>query len=302
MQLVSDAARAASRIILDGAVLARVQTIPGFDAYSRQAAGIWRAPVSHDAILASTLRDLGRFVSGVWSLHLNATPGGLTLTRLSDLLDQTGISSPGRARAMLVYLRFVGYIEPAPEAGDGRRRVFRPTGRMSAAFRARYRMEFEAAGPLDPDIAAALARIDEPTFFAALMAAMGELSLAGFQLADFQGASLNALSHHYAGMTVLAELLAIADQGESFPPVGPARFAVAGLAKACGISRSQVRRILRAGAGAGFFELTGEGQLILTPLLAEHVRMLIACGFLVYQWSCRRALTMNPADASPAAA
>lgn len=278
--------------MLDTVELDRVRAMPGFEPYIRRVIRVWRAPVSDDVILASSLRDLGRYVSGIWVLFLDATPGGVTLARLSDLLEQTGISSPGRARAMLIYLRFIGFIEPADAAGDGRVRGFRPTNRMISAFRERYHREFEAVGGLDADVATALANIEDLAFFKAVMAGMGELALAGFRLFERNEISLDVISHRYAGMTVLCELLVMADrEDQPCPPVGSVKFGMSGLAKACGISRPQVRRILQAGASKGFFELKGEGELVLTPLLAEHIEMLVACAFMMFRWSCSRALT-----------
>lgn len=285
--------------MLGSADLDRVRAHPGFPAYMRRATQIWRAPLSVDAILASNLRDLGRFVAGLWSLYLYATPGGFTLARLSSLLEQTGISGPGRARSMIIFLRFIGYIEPVKGSGDARKRAFQPTERMAAAFRERYRLECEAAAPLDPAFATGLARINEPDFFMAMMAAIGELTLAGLQQFEPQQTSLNAVSHRFAGMMLVGELLATAETPDSaYPPVGTFRFSLATLAKTCGISRTQARRILRAGTEEGFFVMPGEGEVELTDLLAEHVALLIACTFLMVQWGCLQAIAASGIQAA----
>lgn len=277
--------------MLDRRELDRVIAMPGFAAYGRSIVTIWRARDHDDPILSNTLRDLGRFASGVWSLFLDATPGGITLARLGGLLGEAGISGPGRARSILIFLRFIGYIEPARDTGDQRTRRYRPTARMMAAFHERYRRELDAAAALDPALAAGRAELDRAGFFTALVAAMGELSLAGLQTYSSGGTSLNVISHQFAGMTVVGELMGACDTpGRPFPPVGSTTVSVAGIAKACGISRTQVRRILKAGAGEGFFELTGDGEINLTPLLAEHVELLFACTFIMFRWCCERAL------------
>ncbi len=277
--------------MLDRRELDRTIALPGFPAYLRSVVAIWRARDSADPALSNTLRDLGRFASGVWSLFLDATPGGITLARLGTLLGEAGISGPGRARSILIFLRFIGFIESVQEVGDHRTRRYRPTRRMMSAFHERYRRELEAGSPLDPVIAAGREALDRPEFFRALVAAMGELSLAGLQAYAPRGKSLDVLSHQYAGMTVVGELMGSCETPDQpFPPVGPCRISVAGIAKTCGISRTQVRRVLKSGADEGFFELAGEGEITLTPLLAEHVELLVACTFIMFRWCCEQAL------------
>jgi len=277
--------------MLDRQELGRTIALPGFPAYLRSAVAIWRAQDSVDPALSSSLRDLGRFASGVWSLYLDATPGGITLIRLGVLLGEAGISGPGRARSILIFLRFIGFIESTENVGDKRAKRYRVTDRMMAAFHERYRRELDAGSSLDPVVAAGHEALDRPEFFRALVAAMGELSLAALQTYAPRDASLDVISHQYAGMTVVGELIGSCDApGGPFPPVGPTSISMAGIAKACGISRTQVRRILKAGANEGSFELSGEGEVNLTPLLAEHVELLVAGTFMMFRWCCEQAL------------
>lgn len=281
--------------------VARTRARDGFSDYKRRAVDIWRVDATGDPILAATLRDMGRFASGVWMLLLHGAAGGITLGRLSDMLVLAGISGRGRARSVLIYLRFIGYIEPDPSTGDGRVKRFRPTGRMTKAFRDRFRREFEAAAPLDPCFGAALERLDDDLFFGAFMAALGELSLASLPLLVEGEPSLNIVSHRFGGMVLVAELVAqAATDADAFPPVGPTSYSLAALSRTCGLSRTQARRILKAGSDGGFLELTGEGQLTLTPLLAEHVAVLVTFSFHMFQWACVKALATTPPAAAAA--
>lgn len=265
----------------------RVRAMPGFEAHLRRVAENWRPRETDDLLLAQSLRDLGRFVAGLWSLFLDATPGGITLSRMGEILEVTGVSGVGRARSLMIFLRFVGYIEPDPGAGDTRTRVFRPTSRMKAAFLEHYRREFAGLDPLDPGLSASLGRINDPERLAEFMGGLGELTLAAMQLrgpGDEPG--LDALSHRYAGMMVLGEFLVAASTEDTpFPPVGTARFSVTGLARRAGISRTQLRRIIKAGAEAGFFEILGEGEVGLTQHLAWHMEMLSAGVYLIHRES-----------------
>ena len=89
--------------------------------------GIWSGGGDDDRILSQIQWDLGRWLAGVWAMYLDATPGGITQTRLAALLERAGVSSGTRSRTLLLFLRFVGFIEPAPPGPDRRNKVWVPS-------------------------------------------------------------------------------------------------------------------------------------------------------------------------------
>lgn len=260
--------------------------MPGFSELARQIVEIWGPQPGLGGELSRLLRDLGRFAAGSWMIYLEATPGGLTLARLSDLLKTTTISGPGRARALMTYLRFIGYIEPSPVGGgDGRQRLHRTTPVMRGAFHERLRRELEVRAALDPAIPALLSRFDDEAAFNGFFVVLSEVSLAIMALAAPRYNELDLFSERYAGMVVLCELLKGADPGDVFPPRGPLTFTVADVARRCETSRMQVLGMLKRARDKGFLLPTEDGRegfseallLNLEGLIAGTTDMLIGC-------------------------
>jgi hypothetical protein len=268
---------------------------PGFERVLRHTVEGWLPRPGDPKALANTLRDLGRLVSGYWALYLDASPGGLTLARLTKLIEGTHLSSPGRARALLLYMRFLGYIEPvsgeANRALDGRERRYRVTGRLTRAFHERYRRDLEPFLALDPDIAEIYRGIDNEAVFRTFAWAHGGFLAALFKSYGPQGESLDTFSSRFSGMVVLALLLLSGEPDDVFPPERPVRYTVAALARTAGISRAQVNRLLREAQKAGFMSVEGKGLMRLTPVLAFHVRFFVAGCVVIIGESARAALT-----------
>ena len=258
---------------------------PGFQALARRIIEVWGPQPGLGGELSRLLRDLGRFAAGSWMIYLEATPGGLTLARLSDLLKTTTISGPGRARALMTYLRFIGYIEPAPAGGDGRQRLHRTPPAMRAAFHERLRRELEVRAELDPAIPALLTRFDDEAVFNAFFVVLSEVSQAIMALAAPRYNELDMFSERYAGMVVLCELMKGAEPDDAFPPRGPLTFTATEVARRCETSRMQVLGMLKRARDKGFLIPTPDGRerlsepllLNLEGLIAGTTDMLVGC-------------------------
>jgi hypothetical protein len=267
---------------------------PGFPEAVRATTRIWQMPADGEArAFAESMRDLGRLMGCLWAIFLHNTEGGLTLARLTALMEAGKVSGAGRARALLVYLQFVGYIEPVPHVGDGRVRRYAPTPRLLAGWGGRLQRDFAVMATVSPAIAAFRERFGEPAVFDQYGRLTGELFVHYMMVRDerMPGPSLEVFSQRYAGIMMLAELLAKSEDGVPFPPVRPIRYSVAAIARGCGVSRTQVRKALRDGAAAGFLELPEEGLAVPTPLLAEHLELMIAGQFVGCEWAAERLLS-----------
>lgn len=189
----------------------------------------------------------------------------------------TTVSGPGRATALLTYLRFVGYIEAMPEAGDGRTRRFRTTDKMRTAFRERIRHELEVRADLDPAIPALLDRFRiDPHAFIDFFVVLSEVSFANMLLAAPRRNELDLFSERYAGLIILCEMLQQGAPDDTFPPRGPLDFTVANLARRCVTSRMQVTGLLASARKAGFLIPTGDGRERLSESLLVNMEGLIA--------------------------
>ncbi len=293
-------AETAMRATLDGEVLGAIIARPGFRDLLRPWVEAWRVGEGDSAILATTMRDLGRFVVGVWALYLEATPGGLSRGRLGELLAESGFSGAGRAASVLLFLRFLGFIETAPDLSDGRTTRYRATERMRKAFRDRFRRDLASLAAADPVIARMSRALEDPAAFGAYAAAMGgHLRLAMQRLGPNDDA-LDVFSQRYGGMALLAELMLSAPEEEAFPPRGPLKAKVADLARRAMISRVQVRGILKAGEAAGFLELAADNSCRLTARLAEHVDLLTAGCLVISAYASRQATLAMDAQTAKA--
>jgi hypothetical protein len=279
------------------------RALPGLAEATRRSAANWLPRPGDNRMVNATLRDLGRMISGIWAIYLDATPGGLTLSRLAKLLEGTSLSSPGRARALLIYMRFLGYVTPARlEEDDNRVRRYAVTPALLAAFHERYRRDLATIAGLDPLVDAMAARLEDEPAFRLFAAVHGDFLAAGFKSYRAEGPTLALFSERFSGMIVLALILLAGEPGDSFPPRRPIRFTTAGLSREAGISRTQVRRLLQAAQAAGFLELIDEGRARLTPLMFEHLEMLIAGVLVIYRECARIALAQLDGPAAAAVA
>lgn len=284
--------RAAERLALalyEEVPHSRRRAAPGFPELARQIVRIWGPQEGVKGELSRLLRDFGRFAAGCWAIYLEATPGGLTIARLSEALKGTSISGPGRARAILTYLRFIGYVEPAPNEGDGRDRRYRTTTAMRQAFRERIRRELQVRAGLDPAMAQIVADFDHR--FTDFMVVVSEVSLATLHLPQKMGGEVDLFSERYAGMVILCELLACGAPDDSFPPRGRLTFTIAEIARRCDTSRMQVNSLLKSARAAGvLLPADGGGERFsealldnLQSLIAGTTDMLIGCARILYR-------------------
>lgn len=261
--------------------------------------GIWRGDDNDSRLLSRLQWDIGRWLAGVWAIYLDATPGGLTHSRLSALLETGGVSAGPRARSLIIYLQFVGFIEPAPPGPDRRSKVYRATERLKAAFRVRYQREFDAMSVLDPVHDGLAPRLNDPGFFDGLIAAVGDLTTEGFRIRKADtGPSLDVIAQRYGGVTMLGHLFSAGSPTvDAYPPNGPVRFSTKDVARCCGVSRTQLKRTLEVGANAGFFRWYGEGEVEFAPQLIDHAEMFAAGTFLIVQWAVAQALKTADVEA-----
>lgn len=291
-----ESAESAAKASMEASMLAQIAGRPGFRSLIKPWVQTWQVRGDDSAMLARTLRDVGRFLTGVWAIQLHATPGGLTLSRLADLLKRSGFSGPGRARSILIFLRFIGYIETAPGGGDGRARQFAPTARMLAAFRSRVLRDLNVFWPVAPAILAVGRHLDRDEVLKAYIAGIGEVTGVAFEAYRPGGPTLDVISQRYGGMAVLAELILSTPQDRTFPPEGPLPVTLAGLARTCHTSRPQVRATLAAAETSGFIVLSPDGRYRLTEQLTQHLDMLLAGTLVVVGYAARRALAVATAE------
>lgn len=255
---------------------ARLQTLcahPKFDDAMRHSVRAALAYFQINPLLHRNVKDVGRLILGVVALYLDAT-GGLTHRRLRTLSGQTGVISAGTATAVLFRMRAIGYVVRDEGGVGGVARRYRPTPEMIETFHDRMKIELDAAAMLMPQIAPITDRLGEPQVFAAVFTALGRESIVAASQPRAELDVLNRLAVRSAGMLVLYDLIAAADDGVS-PFGGPCEveISVSALARKYEISRSHVLSLLRDLEAADFVCRAGrDGLWALRPALSESLR------------------------------
>ncbi|MGH2341578.1 hypothetical protein ACRC7T_08825 [Segnochrobactraceae bacterium EtOH-i3] len=267
--------------------VAALRAHPGFGRVLVQSADFILSTYSGNRLLNRVLNDRGRLLFCFLVLYLDALPeeagGGLTVGRMVGLCQETGVCSRGRAKAMMALMRWGGYLEALPPAGDRRVKPLVPTAHMRAEFRSRWRAQLGFLAGVDAVAGRALARLDEEAFFGALAIAFIDGFRAGFRVLRF-APDFSLISDRDGGALVLISLFLAGRQGQ-VPP------SVADLARQFHISRAQVLQILKDCGAEGLLEREGaSGAGRLTSRGEEAIADFFASFLAYYLHVSRRAL------------
>ncbi len=211
-----------------------------------------------DKALRGIFKDAGRYVVAMLALYLHLT-GDLTLPRLKEFCATSGLVSPGRARALLLYLRYLGYVEIFPVHTDGRAARYMPTARFLASWTLHLKAALEAVARIEPAADYLRDRLDSPDVFDAFAraqaAGLWETSRSGH---DMNTPFFRVFLHRHAGAQIIFLLLAT---NETFPPRGPTPFSIAAVSRRFGVSRIHVRRVLDTAEAEGLLRGDGDGNV-----------------------------------------
>jgi AraC-like DNA-binding protein len=253
-------------------VFARMVSHPQFGKAARAIAANMLLAREDDKALDGIFKDAGRYVAAMWAMYLHAS-GGLTLPRLKQMSTQSGYLSPGRARAMLLYMRHLGYVAPV----SGRKRAepvrYVPTETFTHAWRKHLRAAFEAAQIVEPGVAAVLDRLDEPAIMDSLSRARSEDLLASARDSDQNNPFLRVFMHRHAGMQIVWTLL-LADK--TFPPRNPLPISIAALARRFEVSRIHLRRMFDDAVRERLLTFDADGAATLTAPMRAMLEFLYA--------------------------
>ncbi len=218
-----------------------------------------------DRALAGILKDAGRYVAAMCAASMQ--DDGVTLPRLKALCESFGLLSAGRARALLIYLRYLGYVSLWREhSGKGPARYL-PSPLFLTRWRDHLKVALDAVATIDPFAADVARRLDEPAFFATFCRLQME-GLRAAALAHDPGDPLfNIFFHRHAGPHFTFTLM-IQSEGEC-PPRGSLRIAVAEIARRLDVSAVHIRRLLRDAEQAGLMTRDPTGIYKLTAVAVD---------------------------------
>lgn len=212
-----------------------------------------------DPFLDGILKDAGRTLAAMCSIYLHLS-GGLTLPRLKALCVSFGVISPGRARTLLIYLRYLQYVEPLP-ATRGSARLYAPKPAFLAAWSGLIRAVLGAMQVLEPGVRVLLSQFDKPGVFETSARYVCEQLLAAANQANLEAPAFRIFMHRYAGRQILQYLLS-ASGDDVFPPRGPIPISLTGMAERFGVSRIHVRRLLNAAQKEGLITRLNENTVV----------------------------------------
>jgi hypothetical protein len=240
------------------AASARLARHPGFPDAARALAANMLAAGDKDKALRGIFKDAGRYIVAMLAIYLHLS-GGLTLARLKDFCTMSRLVSPGRARALLLYLRYLGYVELFPVRGPGKAARYMPTAHFLASWSLHLKAGLDAIAHIEPAAASLRDRLDSSAVFdafARLQAdGLRETSSGSYEM---DTAFFRVFLHRHAGSQIIFLLLAT---NETFPPQGATPFSLAAASRRFGVSRIHIRRLLDAGAAEGLLRSDGEGSV-----------------------------------------
>lgn len=279
---------------------ARIEHHPGFDDAARAFATNLLEASERDPALDGIFKDAGRYVVALWAMYAHVS-GGLTLPRLKEICAASGLLSPGRARALLIYLRYLGFIELWPERANGKPARYIPTGSFIAAWKSHLRVVLEAVRVIEPAMALVLARLDNPGMFETFTRFQGEQLLYDAQTDEIMKSPyVRVFVSRHAG-TQLIWLLGSSGTIAVFPPKGAIPFSAAAAAKRFRVSRIHIKRMLDEAEHEGLLTRKSDGAITFAESARTTIRTFYGLQLLALLDQAARTLRETDAPDQPVA-
>lgn len=261
------------------------------------AANMLEAGAENDA-LDGIFKDAGRYVCAMWAMYAHVT-GGLTLPRLKEICAASGLLSPGRARALLLYLRYLGYVESAGRDGN-KLAHYVPTEDFQRAWQKHFRGALAAASLVEPAVDLVLQKLDEPATLETLARLQGEEFLAATKASPaINTPYFSIFLSRYAGTQIT--MVFAAAEAEPFPTRQPIAFSAAAIAKRFRVSRIHIKRMMDQAEREGFISRKSDGAIVLEESLRAAIRESYAMQLTRLLSQSARALSASCETLSPKA-
>lgn len=258
----------------------RISSRPDYPLAARRLAANTLRDAEGDARLAGLLKDAGRTVAGLSAAYLDAS-GAVTLPRLKDFMVRFGLVSPGRARALLNYMRYLGYVRLDAAAPDARAATYHLTPEFLASYTRHQAGLLEAVEVIAPDAGLIRRCLGDRRVLDTLVVEQANAFAKGSPQAQDHGRWYAVFMHRLAGIQILHALVAASDE---FPPSGLIPFSFAATARRFQVSRMHVARMIGAAEHEGFLEqqpqgvvFTSAGRAALDWLYANRLCVHLAC-------------------------
>ena len=241
------------------------------DAVRALAAGYLEMSAS-DRAIDGIFKDAGRYIAAASAAAMS---WGVTLAGVKRLCAKFGMLSPGRAAAMLLYLRYLGYISAWPDrpASGAARYCLSPT--FKAAWQEHLCVALHSASLIEPAAYQVAARLNEPAFFNCFCRVQLDCLAESMPYWDHNMAFARVFLNRHAGTQIGWTLLVQNGEG-TFPFSGPLEICKVALARRFGVSLMHVKRLFAEARREGLIWQDDEHQLFLTELARDQIRYLYA--------------------------
>lgn len=251
----------------------KMLAMPEFEHACAAAARGAVALTNSNAAIARAFRDSAKSFYAMFVMILDAR-GPVTLASLQALAAELGFASRGRAAAMMMYLRIIGYLERCTHQPNGRSVGFKASDKLIAVHDEFMRNELTAAARIEPDARPIVERLSDTEFRRAYVRQMG---LGVVRVVRGPRSPTSLFADRDAG---LATLYQIALSGSGYPAREPVQLSLSELARKQGVSRSHVSRLLRDAAAAGLMRQERNGAWTILEPLREALMRLHALSFV----------------------
>ena len=260
-------------------IYARVTSNPDLPRAVRTLSRNMLGAAAKDRAFDGIAKDGGRYVATEWALYLDAT-GGLTLPRLKEMCAASKILSPGRARAVLLFLRYLRYIDVVREQTGNGPALYRPTKALIDTWRLMTRQRMAASRVLEPALDLVIAKLDEPKVLESIFRHQGRGLFEVATAIDQTDPFLEIFLHRHAGVQMLHTIIASAGDDDEFPPIKPVPITIAAIARQLNVSRTHVKRMLSAAEKAGLLSGADEGVLVLKEPMRFAMRYVLTTSLI----------------------
>ena len=223
--------------------------------------------------LQGVFKDAGRYFVAMIAIYLHAT-GGLSLPRLKEMCAQSTLLSPGRARALLLYMRYLGYVKPSAAKAPGAPTLYLPTPAFQAAWTTHMRHALMATCLIEPEARAVVEALDDEDVFNCIVACQAESLFNATQTSNLDTPYFRVFLNRHAGVLIMSVILTSNRDGE-FPPHSVDGLSVAATARRFEVSRAHVRRLMTHAEREGLLRIDGK-TVHVTAALRDELLMTYA--------------------------
>jgi hypothetical protein len=231
------------------------------------------AAAANDKSLDGIFKDAGRYVAAMSAIHLHTT-GNITLPKLKAICAASGLLSPGRARALLSYLRYLDYVVPLSAATAGAPARYAPTATLIASWRSHLCAALEAASVIEPAVRMVLDRLHDAEILEQFVRIEGGEFLGATGDLRHISAFVRIFLHRHAGIQIIWSI--VAQDSPDFPSREPVPFSIAATARRFGVSRIHIRRLLDEAAREGLLRCGNDGAITLEESARSAITFLYA--------------------------